>query len=95
MVENCEVAFKPSAHLMGHRQTVQKQMSRCRMRFLIRLYSVCLQNVLLKVGMKLLHNNPEIQNGFILIQLIKMGNSGIRNQFLGGGIFIQHQVQGR
>ena len=41
-------SFKSSVLLVGHSQTVQTQIRRCRTRRMIRVYIVCLQNVLLK-----------------------------------------------
>ena len=42
-------SFKPSFIVMGHQQTVKNQIRRCRTLRLIRFYTVCLQNVLLKL----------------------------------------------
>ena len=41
---------KPSVLFVGHRQTVQTQIRRCRMQRLIRVSTVCLQNVLSEFG---------------------------------------------
>ena len=61
---------------MGHRQTVQTQIRNRRLRRLIRVSTVYLQNVLSnlkKKNMKIPPNNPENRNG--RVQLIRLGNS--------------------
>ena len=54
-------AYYPSVHFMGHRQTVKKQIRRRKTRRLIRLITVCFQNILLQVEWlyKVLSNNPK------------------------------------
>ena len=53
---------------MGHGQTVQIQISHRIMRCLIRIFTVCLQDVLLKFEEKKLKNTntPKIGNGQVL-----------------------------
>ena len=61
--------YTPGVLFVGHRQTVQTQI-RCRtMRCLIRVSTVCLQNVLLKFDQKqkIQPNTPKIGNGFLLL----------------------------
>ena len=49
----------PIVFFMGHKQSVQNQIRRHRRQRLIRFYTLCLQNVLLKFqGNNLLPNNP-------------------------------------
>ena len=50
--------FKSSVLFMGHRQTVQNQTRLGRMLCLIRFFTICFQNVLLKFEWNLLPNSP-------------------------------------
>ena len=50
--------YKPSVLFMGHWQTVQIQIRYHIMRFLIRNFTVCLQNLLLKFGKKITTQYP-------------------------------------
>ena len=66
--------YKTSVLFVGHRQIVQAEIRRHRLQCLIRLSTVCLQDVLLKFEYewKSTPNNPEDENG--LDHLIKVGN---------------------
>ena len=52
--------YKPSVPFLGHRQTVQTQIRCRRTRHLIRVYTVCLQEILLKMKSKYkkMHQTP-------------------------------------
>ena len=51
--------FKPSVPFVGHRQTMQIKIRRHRMWRLIRISTVCLQNVLLKFQLKIRKNTQQ------------------------------------
>ena len=68
-------AYKPSVLLIGHMQTVQTQIRLRIMRCLIRIFTICLRNVLIKIWkkMKIPPNFPKI--GHELALLISVGKS--------------------
>ena len=70
-------AYKPSILFLGHRQTTQTEIRRRRMRMhrLIRVSTVCLQNVLLKFEKNGKYGPTTLKNGNGLVQLIRVGNS--------------------
>ena len=65
--------FKTSILFMGQRQTVQTQIRCCRMRHLIRVSTVCLQNFYQNLNKnKIQPNTPKFGNGlFLLITVCK------------------------
>ena len=67
--------YKPSIIFIGHRQTVWTKIRHFMMWCLIRIFTVCLQNFLLKFGkgQKIPPNTPKIGNGLTL--LIRIGKS--------------------
>ena len=81
--------YKPSVLFVGHRQPVQTQIRRRRTRRLIRVSTVCLQNISLKENNeKKLPDTPIIGNG--LVQWIRVGKS-IRLKWVKG---LMHHAQG-
>ena len=62
-------SYKPSILFVGHRQTGQAQIRHRIKQCLIRVFTVCLQNVLLKFGKKekIPPNTPAIGNGLVLL----------------------------
>ena len=65
--------YKPSVLFVGHQQTVQNQIRRCKTLHLIRFSTVCKQKFLLRFELKwkIPPNNPKIRNGSD--HLIRMG----------------------
>ena len=60
--------YKPSVLFVGHRKTAQTQIRRCRTQRLIRIFTVCSQNVLLEFELKwkIPPNTPKIWNRPVL-----------------------------
>ena len=84
-VSNDVNQFKPSVLFMGHRQTVHEQIRHRIMRCLVWIFTVCLQDVLLKIGQKwrIPPITHKVGNGhIILIRVAKsFGINGLRLGF--------------
>ena len=68
--------YKPSVLFVGHGQTVQTHIRRRIMRRLIRVFTVYIHNVLLKINKhekKIPRNKPENGNGLVQFPLDKSG----------------------
>ena len=65
---------RPNSLFIGHRQTVQTYIRRRKMRHLIRVSTVCLLNVLLKLERKWKISRDDPKNGLLAL-LIWVGNS--------------------
>ena len=62
--------YKHSVHFVGYRQTVQTQVRRRRMRCLIRVSTVWLQNALLDLNINEKFRSTNLSNNNVLVKLI-------------------------